>query len=89
MDKQIQTFSLNPPNILFEEGKWLLAVSSFECTNSVFNIIKENNSFAVIIPGHWDSESVGKAIGEFQKLLEVRSHELHVKDFKKEEIKKK
>ena len=36
LKKQMQTFSFNPPIILFEEGKWLLAVSSFECTNSVF-----------------------------------------------------
>ena len=45
MKKQMQTFSFNPPLILVEEGKWLLAVSSFECTNSVFNITNENNSF--------------------------------------------
>ena len=36
-------FSLNPPINLVEEGKWLLGVSSFECTNSVFNINNENN----------------------------------------------
>ena len=31
MNKQRQTFSFNPPIILLEEGKWLIAVSSFEC----------------------------------------------------------
>ena len=36
--KQMQTFSFNPPINLAEEGKWLLAVTSFEATNSVLNI---------------------------------------------------
>ena len=52
MNKQMQTFSFNPPIDLFEEDNWVLAVSSFECTNSVFNITNENNSFSIIIPGH-------------------------------------
>ena len=37
MNKQMQTFSFNPPINLVEEGKWLLAISSFEATNSAFN----------------------------------------------------
>ena len=56
MNKKMQTFSFNPPINLVEEGKWLLAVSSFECTNSVFNITNENNSFSISISGHWNSE---------------------------------
>ena len=36
MIKQMQTFSFNPPIHLFEEGKWLLAVSSFECNKFCF-----------------------------------------------------
>ena len=55
MNKQMQTFSFNPP-INLVEGKWLLGVSSFECTNSVFNITDENNSFSINIPGHWETE---------------------------------
>ena len=55
--KQRQTFSFNPPINLFEEDKWLLAVSSFECTNSVFNIKDQNNSFSIIIPGHYQNIS--------------------------------
>ena len=62
MNKQMQTFSFNPPIKLVEEGKWLLAVSSFECTNSVFNITNENNSFSITIPGHWKSESAKKLL---------------------------
>ena len=44
----MQTFSFNPPINLIEESKWLLGVSSFECTNSVFNITNENNSFQLL-----------------------------------------
>ena len=47
-----QTFSFNPPINLFEEGKWLLSVSLFDCTNSVLNITNENNLFSITIPGH-------------------------------------
>ena len=67
MNEQMQTFSFNPPNNLLEEGKWLLAISSFECTNSDFNITNENNSFS-IIPGHYQSESAVKIFDEVNKL---------------------
>ena len=69
MIKQTQTFSFNPLINLFEEGKWLLAVSSFECTNSVFNITNENNSFSIIVPGHYETESAEKTINDLNKLL--------------------
>ena len=86
MNKQMQTFSFNPPINLFEEGKWLMAVSSFECTNSVFNITNENNSFSIIIPGHYETESAQKTIDELNNLLELRSQngiELHVEQVRK------
>ena len=83
MNKQMQTFSFNPPINLIEEGKWLLAVSSFECTNSVFNINDENNSFSIIIPGHYQNKSDEKTIDDLNKLLELKSLELHVKEVKK------
>ena len=83
MIKQMQTFSFNPPINLLEEGKWLLAVSSFECTNSVFNITNENNSFSIIIPGHYQNKSDEKAIDDLDKLLELKSLELHVEEVKK------
>ena len=60
MNKQMQTFSLNLPINLIEEDKRLLAVSSFECTNSVFNITDDNNSFSIIIQGHWETEFAEK-----------------------------
>ena len=83
MNKQMHTFSFNPSLNLIEEGKWLLAVSSLECTNSVFNITNENNSFSIIIPGHYQNKSDEKTIDELNKLLELKSLELHVKEVRK------
>ena len=87
MNKQMQTFSCSPPINLFEEGKWLLAVSSLECANAVFNITNENNSFSIIIPGHYQNKSDEKIIDDLNKLIELKSLELHVDELKKEVIK--
>ena len=89
VNKQRQTFSFNPPINLVEEGKWLLAVSSFECINSVFNITNGNNSFSIIIPGHYQNESDEKTINDLKKLLELRSQngiELHVEQVRKKRL---
>ena len=75
MIKQMQTFSFSPPINLVEKGKWLLAVSSFQCTNSVFNKTNDNNGFSITIPGHSESKSAEKTIDELNKLLELRSLE--------------
>ena len=83
MNKQMQTFSFNPPINLVEEDKWLLAVSSFECTNSVFNITNDNNSFSIIITGHYQNKSDEKTINDLNKLLELKSLDLHVEEVKK------
>ena len=82
MNKQRQTFAFNPPISLIED-KWLLAVSSFECTKSIFNITVENNSFSIIIPAHWESELVEKIIDEVNRILELISLELHVNEVRK------
>ena len=82
MNKQIQTFSFNPPINLVEEGKWLIGVSSFECTNSVFKLTNENNSFSITTPGHRKTKSDEKTFDELY-LLELRSLELHVKEVRK------
>ena len=68
MNKQMQTLSFNPPTNLLEEGKRLLAVSSFQCTNSVYKITNENNSFSFNIPGHYQTESAEKTIAEVNEL---------------------
>ena len=83
----MQTFSFSPPINLVEEGKWLLAVSSFECTYSVFNITNENNSFSITVPGHWENEFAEKTIDVLNKLLKLRSLQLHVKEVRKRENK--
>ena len=83
MNKQMQTFSFNKPINLVEEGKWLIAVSSLECTNSVFNITNDNNSFSIIIPGHYQNKTDEKTINDLNKLLELKSLELHVEEVKK------
>ena len=87
MNKQMQTFSFNPPINLSQEGKWLIGMSSFECTISVFNITKENNSFSIIIPGHYETESDEKTIVDLNKVLELKSLELHVEEVRKREKK--
>ena len=73
MNKQIEIFSFNPPINLGEEGKWLLALTSFEATNSVFNITNKNNSVSNTTPGHWNFKSAEKVFHELNKLLELRS----------------
>ena len=83
MNKQMQIFSFNPPINSVEEGKWILGVTSFECTDSVFNITDENNSFSITLPGHWETKSVEKTSDEPNKLLELRSLEIHVKELGK------
>ena len=87
MNKQTQTFSFKPPVNLVEEGKWLLGVSSYGCTNSVFNITSENNSFSIIIPGHYHNKSDEKTVDDLNKPLELEFLELHVEEVEKKEIK--
>ena len=83
MNKQMQNFSFNPPINLVEEGKWLLGLTSLECTNSVFNITNESNSFSIIIPGHYKTEFAKKVINDLNKLEELRSLELHVEEVRR------
>ena len=91
MYKQTQTFSFNPPINLSEEGKCLLAVPSFEATNSVFNRTDENISFSITIPSHWQTKSAEKTIDELNKILELKSQnsiELNVKEVRKKKSNK-
>ena len=83
MNKQRQTFSFHPPINLVEEDKWLLAVSSFECTNSVFNKTDDNNSFSIIIPAHWESEFADKIIDELNRLIKPKTLDLHINEVRK------
>ena len=83
MNKQMQTFSFNPRINLVEEGKWVMAVSLFDCINSVYNITNKNNSVSIIIPGHYQNKSDEKTIDNLNNLLELKSLELHVKEIRK------
>ena len=48
-----------------------------------YNINNENNSFSITIPGHWQTKSDEKTNNDSEKLLELRSLELHVKEVRK------
>ena len=89
MNQRMRTISFNPPINLVEEGKWLLGLSSLECTNSVFNITNENNSFSINIPGHWATEFDRKSFAKIGELIELRSVELHVEEVTKRRNKRK
>ena len=58
-------------------------MSSLERKNSVFNIINENNSFSIFIAGHYQTEFAEKMINDLNKLLELKSLELHVEELRK------
>ena len=82
----METFSSNPSINSFEEGKRLLAVTSFEATNFVFNITDKSNSFSITTPGHWSSEIVEEINNQLNELSERKSendNELHVKKIQK------
>ena len=61
-------------------------MTSFEVTNSVFNITNENKFFSITIPGHWNSDSAEKTIDEINEILELSSQNdigLHVEQVRK------
>ena len=88
LNKQMQIFSFKAPFILLEEGEWLLGVTSFECTKSVFNTTNGNNSFSITVAGHWETKSAEKTNNELNKLIEHRSVngiDLQVQEIRKKE----
>ena len=71
---------------LAELKKWLLAVTYFQVTNSVFNINEENNNFSVSTPKQCRPEASGEIIDKLNISLELRSEnaiEIHVNEVKK------
>ena len=85
MNKQMETFSISPPINLSEEGRWLLGVTSFAATNSVFKI-----TFSFSIPGRWRTpvylpEGIIDKLKNLLKLTSEKDIDLHVKE-KKEAI---
>ena len=86
LKKQMEVFSINPTIYLFEEGNMLLAVTSFEASNSDFQITVEDNSFSRSTPSHWFFRAGAEIITKLQKLIEMRhiiDIDLHVEDVRK------
>ena len=67
MNMKMEKFSFNPPINISEEGKRVLAVASFEATNSVFNITSGNKSFSISTPGHWNSKYGEELVNKLTK----------------------
>ena len=91
MKKQTETFSFKSPINLSEEGKWLLAVTSIEAINSVFDITDENNSLSISSPNYQIPEDGEEFIIELKILFQLRSEndiDLHVKEVAKRRIRK-
>ena len=88
-DKQMQPFSFSPPINLVEERKLLLAVTSFEASNSVFNITDKNNSFSISIPGRCGiPKNLENGINdELKKLLKLKFQNYTYKKLENEVIK--
>ena len=62
---------------------WLLAVTSFGATNSVFIRTDENISFSTSKPTYWSPEDGEEHINKLKEFLELRSEndiELHVEE---------
>ena len=73
---------------MFEESKWLLAVTFFDPTNSLFDITDENNSFSVSIPGRWRipiylPDGIIDKLKELVKLKSEIGIDLHVEAVRK------
>ena len=58
-------------------------MTSFEATNSVFNLTDGKNSFSISTPSNWIPEGGEELITKLNEFLELRSNkviELHVKE---------
>ena len=89
MKNQIETSSSTAPINLFEEEKWLLAVTCFEATNSVCNKTSDNKNFPISTPSFWTPKRTEETINKLDEVLELRPQsdiELHVKEVKKEAL---
>ena len=86
MNKQMHVFSFSPPINLVEEGKRLLRVTSFACTNSVFKLTAKPIARQSLYQDIGKPSLLKKTIDELNKLLDLRSQnefELHVQQVRK------
>ena len=84
----MEKLSFKPPLLLVEDGKWLLAVASFETTNSVFKKTVGNNSFSISIPGrrkipNYLEDGIIEKLKKTTKLRSQNDIELHVEQIRK------
>ena len=68
----MKTFSFNPPINPSGKSKWVTAATSFEASNSLFNITNENKSFSITAPGYWTSGGIAATINKRRELLAIR-----------------
>ena len=88
MNKQMEFFSSSPAINLVEEGKWLLALTSVDVTNSLYNFTNENNRFSITIPDYWSPRGGAETIIKLQELLQLKEQddlELHLEEVSKKE----
>ena len=86
----MERLSFSSPMNLSEEGKWLLALTSFEATNSVFKVTEKNNSFSSSTTGLWFSGGGAEINNKTKKLLEMRHNndiDIHVGEVSQEKRK--
>ena len=84
----MEPFSISPSINVSEEGKWLLAVTSFEATHSVFNITDEKNSFSINVSGclripTFLEDGIFDKLNNLPKLRPQNDIELHVREVRK------
>ena len=81
-----QIFPFSPAIILFEEESWLLAVTIFQATNSLYEINHGNDSVSNTTPGHWsceDGEGTMRTLQNLSKLGYQNDVELNVEEVEK------
>ena len=79
LNRQMEAFSFSPLINLVEEGKWLLAVTSFEPMNCFYYNLKKNR-FSITTPGHWSLRGGAETINVLREILGLRAQnnvELH------------
>ena len=67
----MESFSMIPPINISEGGERLLAVTSFEVTNSVFSIPDEKTKFSVSPPSRWSSGGGPETLNRLQNLIKL------------------
>ena len=86
MVKPMETSFFSPPINFSDEGKRLLAVTSFEAIKSVLNITNENNRFSKTSPSYCISDGSSETLIKLRDLLELREQDdivLQVEKFRK------